>query len=307
MLDIIDHHALRRFSDAGCTVHENYPLANLTTYGVGGPADVFIIVPNESALIAVMTIISEYHYPWKVLGNGSNVLISDAGVRGCVLQLNGDFSLYKIEKYGTVQSGCAHSLIQLSHSMIRHALSGLEFSCGIPGSIGGSVRMNAGAYSGELKDVVTSVRYYSVCDKKVIEKETDLQWGYRTSMFRDSNDIICSVTLQLTPAEPEGIRRTVIDYTQHRKNNQPTGKRSAGSVFKNTNEYQIWQLIDECGLRGYRRGKAMISEKHTNWIVVDHGCSAREIYDLQEEIIQQVAKKFGIVPEREQELIGDFS
>ena len=228
-----------------------------------------------------------------ILGNGSNLLVSDDGIRGVVIRLDGDFRKITLLDDTTIFCGAGATLAYLCKFALNCGLSGLEFAWGIPGTVGGAVFMNAGAYDGEMKDVVHSVSHISPSGEIGRTEKDDLNFGYRTSIYRSNNMIITGVTLKLKKGNPDEIREKMDDYMLRRSTKQPLEYPSAGSVFKRPEGNFAGALIEQCGLKGKTCGGAQVSEKHAGFIINKSNATAKDVRDLIGEIQKTVSDKTG--------------
>ena len=277
----------------GCEVLKNEPMSKHTSFKIGGTADTYIKVDTLSKLSAILKECKQSDIEYILLGNGSNVLVSDDGIRGVVIRLDGDFRQIALVDENTIYCGAGATLAQLCKFALNCGLTGLEFAWGIPGSVGGAVFMNAGAYDGEMKNVVHSVSHVSP-DGKIgrIEKD-DLDFGYRTSVYRKNNMIITGVTLKLEKGNTDDIRDKMDDFMNRRTSKQPLEYPSAGSVFKRPEGNFAGALIQQCGLKGKSVGGAQVSEKHAGFIINKSNATANDVKNLVKEIQNTVADKTG--------------
>ncbi len=277
----------------GCEARKDEPMSKHTTFKIGGNADVYIKVNNLSKLSTILKECANSEIDYMLLGNGSNLLVSDEGIRGTVIRLDGDFRKITLVDETTVFCGAGATLARLCKFALNCGLSGLEFAWGIPGTVGGAVFMNAGAYDGEMKNIVHSVSEISP-DGKIgrIEKQ-DLGFGYRTSVYRTNNRIITGVTLKLQKGNPEEIRSKMDDYMQRRSTKQPLEYPSAGSVFKRPEGNFAGALIEQCGLKGKMCGGAQVSEKHAGFIINKSNATAADVRNLIGDIQKTVADSTG--------------
>ncbi len=279
---------------------KNVPLSGYTTWRVGGPADFFVVVKSKKALFELVKIVVDGSVPFFVIGNGSNLLVSDAGFRGVVARLGGDLAKVLCGDDEIFAGGG----VLLSHVIVeaaRSGLSGLEFAFGIPGTVGGGVMTNAGAFSGCLSDVLLYVR---ALDLKGSEKTYErFEKRYRHPLI-PFDEIVIEASFRMRKASTEEVEKKLDEIRKSRKKTQPWGMATAGSVFKNPEEAPAGRLIEECGLKGMRLGNAKVSEIHANFIINTGGARASEIYELIQLIRSSVMKKFGIALEREIQLVG---
>lgn len=290
------------------------PMSSHTSFRIGGPADALITAENEQELAAVLRICAaEPELDYMLIGNGSNFLVSDDGYRGIVIKLGGDFGDISIEKdedgesgeYTLVRAGAAKLLSSVSSYLTERGLAGFEFASGIPGSIGGAVFMNAGAYGGEMKDIVNSVRLMKPDGSEIIELAgEDMDFSYRHSMVEDSGLIVLSALLRLTHDDPDAIYARVRELQEKRNAKQPVNYPSAGSTFKRPVGGFAAALIDQAGLKGYRVGGAMVSEKHAGFVINAGGATAEDVLEVMRHVRSKVYETSGIILEPEVRLIG---
>ncbi len=283
---------------AGIPYRENEPLAEHCTFKIGGPARVFVAPQEEEQLCKAILLCRDLRLPYYLLGNGSNILFADEGWSGVIL----DTSALKssIQREGcTLRAGAGTLLSSLCREALRAGLTGLEFAYGIPGTVGGAVYMNAGAYGGELKDVLTRVRYLNQEGQIVCAEAAELDLSYRHSIFEENGGCILSAEFRLTPGDPAEIQAKMEDLMGRRRDKQPLDKPSAGSTFKRPAGAFAGALIDQCGLRGYRHGGAAISEKHCGFVVNLGGASCADVLALCDEVRDIVQEKTGYLLEKE--------
>ncbi len=274
------------------------PMAGHTTFRIGGPADCLLQIENEEQLKSLQRYLSLVEVPYFILGNGSNLLVSDMGYPGVVIQIGPKMSRIQVEGCRiTAQAGAL--LSQVAKAALEHGLTGLEFASGIPGSVGGGVVMNAGAYGGELSQVVTQVDAVSR-DGESLEFDRDvMEFGYRTSALRKKPFTVTSVTFTLQPGQQEEIRARMEELAARRREKQPLEYPSAGSVFKRPEGYFAGKLIMEAGMRGYQVGGARVSDKHCGFIVNTGKATASDVMDVICEVQERVKECFGVDLERE--------
>ena len=285
-------------------IFENAPMSRYTTLRLGGPADVLVQIASVEQLSSAYAAARDAGAEVRVLGNGSNLLIRDGGVRGLVLQLGELFSevsdpvpLPDGRVALTAQGGA--TLQKLCNAAADHALSGLEFASGIPGTVGGAVYMNAGAYGGEIKDVLTAVTFLDENLHLQTLPVQELQLGYRTSIFERCSWCILEAEFTLHPGDAQEIRTAMQEYMRRRKEKQPLEYPSAGSTFKRPVGQFAGKLIEDCGLRGFRVGGAAISEKHCGFVVNLGNATCADVVSLTEQVRQIVLEKTGCTLERE--------
>ena len=281
------------------------PMHKHTTFRVGGPAEVFVTVENKEQLEKIIKYLNLVERPYFILGNGSNLLVGDKGYRGVIIRLGGEFNTLKTE--GTLLTAGASVLLSaVAREAMENGLTGMEFASGIPGSIGGGVKMNAGAYDGEMRQIVESVQVMykdgSILD---LDNET-MEFGYRNSVIKNRPYMVLQVSLRLQPGNREEILARMNELAARRKEKQPLEFASAGSTFKRPEGYFAGKLIMDSGLRGARIGGAQISEKHCGFVINDGTATAADIAELIQEVSETVKEKFGVTLEPEVILLGDF-
>jgi UDP-N-acetylmuramate dehydrogenase len=302
-LDLLNE--LEQFAEGlGCETHRNEPMSRHTTFRIGGPADLFLVVHDKPALQQVLRKAWELGVKICVLGNGSNMLVSDAGIRGAVIALGKGFKKIELCGTGALECGAGVSLAELCNFAKDHSLTGLEFAWGIPGSVGGAAFMNAGAYGHSMSEVVTVCCHVTPSGQEGTLQGNDLQYGYRKSAYTDNGCIITSVRLQLQPGNQEQIASTMRQLYQRRKSKQPLEMPSAGSIFKRPPGYYAGTLIEQCGFKGRRVGGAMVSEKHAGFIVNAGNATCDDVLRLIKLIQETVYQKTGVHLECEVKQIG---
>ena len=284
-------------------VKENVRLSEHCSFRIGGPADAFVEVGDEATLVALTAFLRAEEVPMLLLGKGTNLLVRDEGFRGAVLRLGGDFA--KVEQQGTeLVAGAAISLARLATFAKNAGLDGLSFAHGIPGSLGGAVMMNAGAYGGEMKDVVVSVRALGsdgVVREYVGEENA---FSYRRSRFEESGEIVLSARVALRPGDSETIAETMRELQQKRAASQPLDQPSAGSTFKRPATGYAAAMIDGAGLKGYTVGGAQVSEKHAGFVINRGGASCADVLALMAHVQTVVEQQYGVKLEPEVRIIG---
>lgn len=275
-------------------VEINESLAKHTTFRIGGNCAYFVYPKNQIALMRILDIAKNAGYPYKLFGKGSNLLCSDEEYHGMVICLDRYMNDFYFEEDGicVAQAGC--SIILLAHEAMKHSFSGLEFACGIPGTLGGAIFMNAGAYKASMSDILQSVLVQKDGECQWMEVD-ELEYGYRSSRFqREREWIIVGAKLKLTKADQQQIRDLMDSRRKRRLDTQPLDKPSAGSMFRNPESAFAWELIDKLGYRGKRIGGAMVSTKHPNFIINEDNASAKDIAALVDEIQRKVKEVYGI-------------
>lgn len=301
-MDKFDQLAARLAAIDGLEVRRSLPLAAYTTFRIGGPAALALFPDSEEAAQEALDVICAAEVPFCPIGNGSNLLCADAGFAGAVLFTG---KLRKIVfSDATVTAGAGVSLTALAVEAQRRSLDGLTFAYGIPGSVGGALRMNAGAYGGEMADVIVASHCYDTAGHAP-EVITDHLFSYRHSVYADRPDaVVLSVTMTLTPGAPDEILARMQAYMQRRRDKQPLELPSAGSVFKRPEGYFAGKLIEDCGLKGAAVGGAQVSEKHAGFIVNRGGATADDVLRLIERICAAVLREFGVELECELVRLG---
>ena len=288
----------------GCEAYYGEPMSRHTTFRIGGPADLFLVVNGRAPLRGVCRKASELGVRLYPLGNGSNTLVSDAGVRGAVVTLGEGFR--KVEPCGEneLECGAGVSLAGLCNFAKNHSLSGLEFAWGIPGLAGGAALMNAGAYGHTVSEVITACSHVTPQGESGILRGGELDYGYRRSAYTENGCLITSLRLRLARGDPEQISSRMEELYEQRKAKQPLELPSAGSVFKRPEGYYAGTLIEQCGLKGRRVGGAMVSDKHAGFIVNVGGATCADVLRLIEVIQETVYSRTGVRLECEVKRIG---
>lgn len=278
------------------------PMKEYTTFKLGGNAEIFVTPETFEEIRDLLRLCVKYNVPYFVIGKGSNILVKDGGVKGVIVNLN-KLKHIKIDKF-MVTAGAGASLIEVALYSGKNGLSGLEFASGIPGSIGGAIAMNAGAYGGEICQVVKSVK---VIDDELNIKDLSLeemQFSYRNSIVLKKSYVVLEATFELKEGNKEQIKAIVQDLTRRRVEKQPLDKPSAGSTFKRPEGYYAGKLIQDSGLKGYKIGGAQVSDKHSNFVINNGDASAKEILQLIKHIQDTVFDKFKVNLETEVRIIG---
>lgn len=279
-------------------------LAEYTTIKVGGPARLYYSVRDEREVALLLKEAKDKGIPVLVMGNGSNLLISDAGFEGLVIHFGSSFAQISLE--GTTMVAQAGApLMGLSRLAMENGLTGLEFASGIPASMGGAALMNAGAYGGEMSQVITRLDCLDRSGKPLSLSGQDFQYGYRTSRMMKEGLIVVRATLELQPGDPEAIRALVRDYTERRRSKQPLTYPSAGSFFKRPPGYFAGALIEQCGLKGLKVGGAEVSGLHCGFLINTGGATASDFVHLASLVQRHVRQQFGVSLEPEVRVIGD--
>ena len=286
-------------------IKRDEPMADHTTFRVGGNADFFVEIGSSEELAGIIKYLKQTERSYFILGNGSNLLVGDKGYEGVILHLGSRFDRIDVDgKTIRAQAGALLSVVAKTAG--RNGLTGLEFASGIPGTIGGAVVMNAGAYDGEMKQVITQVTVMTE-DGEILELDNDtMEFGYRTSIIKNRPFIVLEAQMLLETGDVEAIRGKMDDFAGRRRSKQPLEYPSAGSTFKRPEGYFAGKLIMDAGLRGYRIGGAQVSEKHCGFIINVGNASAADISELMDEGAEKVKEQFGVTLEPEIIRIGTF-
>lgn len=281
------------------------PMKLHTTFRVGGPARLFLKLESEKELQAVLALMKAEEEDYYLIGNGSNLLISDKGYDGVMIQLSKEFADVQVEGE-CLYCEAGATLSAIARVALENSLTGFEFAAGIPGSLGGAIVMNAGAYGGEMKQVVESVR---LMDKEgnIFEKTCEeMHFSYRHSLIKEDSYIVLDAKLRLTKGEKSVIKEQMDQLALQRREKQPLEYPSAGSTFKRPEGYFAGKLIQDAGLRGFRVGGAQVSEKHCGFVINKEQATAADIYHLIQEVRTRVAEEFGVTLETEVICLGEF-
>ncbi|RKW44327.1 MAG: UDP-N-acetylmuramate dehydrogenase [Lachnospiraceae bacterium] len=284
----------------------NYPMKNVTSFHIGGEADFFVRPTSVSDIMEILNIAKDYSYPVFVMGNGSNLLVSDKGIRAIVIQLTDNFNkLTRIDDY-TVEVDAGMSMTSLSKYFLEQSLEGFEFACGIPGTLGGAVTMNAGAYDSMMSKVVTEV---IALDKDMnlrkISNE-NIKFSYRNSIISKENMLVLTVRIRLEKGNYDDIKAKIEDYTYRRTSKQPLSAYSAGSTFKRPEGHFAGKLIEDSGLKGLVMNNAAISSLHSGFIINTGDATCEQVINLITFVKQVVLNKFNVMLEEEVKIIGEF-
>ncbi len=292
---MINNSFSRHMKDFSGDIFFDEPLKNHCTFKIGGNAEILYVPKNEKALIAAVNFSKENNIPFHILGNGSNVLISDDGLKGIVIKLFSGLTDLLYLGDGIIAVGAGVSLTRLCNFALEKSLTGLEFAYGIPGSVGGAVYMNAGAYGGEIKDVLMSVRTFNPNSGEVKEVPVqDISLSYRDTQFMHSGEIITAAYFKLKAGEKEAVSRRMQELMAKRKASQPLEFPSAGSTFKRPVNAYAAALIDQCGLKGFSVGGAKVSEKHAGFVINFNNASFHDVITLMDKIKAVVLKECSI-------------
>lgn len=282
----------------------NEPMKNHTTFRIGGPADCLVFPSSAEEIVAVFALVKRHGMAFTILGNGSNVLVLDGGIRGVVMKFDSTMAYMKQDGRRVI-AGAGALLKDVSHFAAGCGLSGMEFSVGIPGSIGGAVFMNAGAYDGEIEHIVDAVTAVSREGEVVRYRKEQLDFSYRHSVFQENHQVICEVELLLEAGVHHEIKHKMGDLTMRRESRQPLEMPSAGSTFKRPQGYFAGTLIEEAGLKGFRVGGAQVSKKHAGFVVNAGQATAKDVLRLIEEVQRLVYEKHGVKLHPEVRTVGE--
>lgn len=286
-------------------VHTDEPMSRHTTFRIGGSADYFVKPGNADEVAAVIAVCREYNIPYFILGNGSNLLVSDDGYRGMIINIMDNMDSVTVDgRIITAQAGAM--LVRVSVMARDNALTGLEFASGIPGTIGGAVYMNAGAYCGEMKNVVKTVRAIDEYGRIYELDSEKMDFSYRHSIVEERKLIVLEVTLELEHGSREAIDDRMKELAEARRSKQPLEYPSAGSTFKRPEGYFAGKLIMDAGLRGYSVGGAQVAEKHCGFVINKGGATASDVVELIRDVQHDVDDKFGVTLEPEVKMLGEF-
>lgn len=282
------------------------PMKKHTTFRIGGNADCFVIPKTKEQIQAVVRLCESKKVPYYFLGNGSNLLVSDQGYRGVIINIYKNQNHINIEGNRiTAQAGAL--LSKIAKEAFNASLTGFEFAAGIPGTLGGAVVMNAGAYGGEMKQVLVSAKVLSREGEILTLTNEELKLGYRTSVIPGGGYLVLEAELELKPGDKEEIKSRMDDLAARRSSKQPLEFPSAGSTFKRPEGYFAGKLIMDSGLRGYSVGDAAVSEKHCGFVINKGSATAKEVLGLIRHVQEEVFRQFGVKMETEVKMLGDFS
>lgn len=286
-------------------VHQDVYFKELTTFRVGGKAGLLVEPASSRELADLLALLKEESKPFFIIGNGSNLLVSDEGLDVVVIRLSGDFLNIKVSD-NKITAGAGVMVTKLANTAKEHELTGLEFSYGIPGTVGGAMVMNAGAYDGEMSFVVESVEMMdSDLNIRTYSKE-EMKFSYRHSILKEEKYIVLSTTFKLAYGNRQEIENKMNDFMERRRSKQPLEYPSAGSTFKRPEGYFAGKLIQDAGLSGKRIGGACVSPKHCGFVVNDQNATARDVSDLMDLVTQEVKTQFGVTLEPEVIKLGSF-
>ncbi len=281
------------------------PMRNHTSFCLGGPAKLLIKPKDEETLIEILREIKKNNYNFYILGNCTNIIVKDKGFDGIIIKLKNKLKDLKKVSDTEIYAGAGVSLKKVSEFAMENSLTGLEFAHGIPGSLGGGVVMNAGAYDGEMKNVIKSVRLLDENFKVIEVSCKDMNFSYRHSLVQERDLVVLGATFSLSPGNKDDIREKYEEFDKRRADKQPLDLPSAGSTFKRPTGYFAGKLIDDSGLRGFTHNGAGISEKHCGFVVNKNNATAKDVLETIEIVQKVVHDKFGVNLEREVKIIGD--
>ena len=289
----------------GAEVFVNEPMSRHTTFRVGGPADYFVMPSDTGEIGRVIRLCREADVPYYVMGNGSNLLVGDGGYRGVIIQISRNMS--RIETDGTrIRAQAGALLSKVAAAALEASLAGMEFASGIPGTLGGALRMNAGAYGGEMKQIVESAEVLTADGEILTLPVEELGMGYRTSVISRNDYVALGAVLNLQQGEREEIRGKMEELKRKRIEKQPLEYGSAGSTFKRPEGYFAGKLIQDAGLAGFQVGGAKVSEKHCGFVINTGNATAADIHSLMRQVSAKVEEKFGVALEPEVKRLGVF-
>lgn len=295
----------------------NEPMKNYTTFRIGGEADYVIMPKNLGVLTQVLSLCAKEHMPVTVIGNGSNLLVGDGGIRGVVIRICGNMDSVEVleetqvqgKKQALIKAGAGILLSRFAHTVSKMGYTGMEYAAGIPGTLGGGVVMNAGAYGGEIKDALCSatVLWLSVGHTGIEElTKEELQLGYRQSRVQSESGIVLDATFSFMQGEENEIQETIKTLNQKRREKQPLEYPSAGSTFKRPEGYFAGKLIQDAGLKGFCVGDAQVSEKHSGFVINKGNATAEQVRELIRQVDEKVYEQFGVHLEPEVRMVGEF-
>lgn len=286
-------------------IFENEPMKKHTTFFVGGEAKLYICIKEISQLQQLMSYLTGNKIPYFIIGNGSNLLVSDNGYNGVIIEIGNAFSGVSVEN-NRIRAKAGTLLSKVSNYAMKESLSGIEFASGIPGTIGGAVVMNAGAYDGEMKQVVKEVTLLCPDGKIITLSNDEMKFGYRFSIIKENPYVVLEVVLELDKKEQNEIKKKMEDFSNRRREKQPLEYPSAGSTFKRPKGYYAGKLIMDSDLRGFKIGGAQVSEKHCGFIINKDKAAAKDIYLLVKEVQRRVKETSGVMLEPEIIFLGEF-
>ena len=290
-------------SKKGIPLRKNLPLCELTTFRIGGPADVAVSPVSTEQMAELIGFLNRNSQEYFVLGRGSDILASDKGYRGILVLTEG---LKELSSEGdTIRAGAGCSMASVSNLALKQSLAGLEFLHGIPGSVGGGVFMNAGAYGSEIATYLDRIEWVDRKGEIHNDSVRDLEFSYRHSSFAQNGGIVCGVTLRCVKGNPGEIKALMQDLDGRRRDKQPLEYPSAGSTFKRPEGYFAGKLIEDCGLKGYTVGGACVSEKHAGFVINKNNATAADVHAVMDHVSRCVMERFGVAMEPEVRFLGE--
>ena len=292
-----------RFKKISPKLIENEPMKKHTTFKIGGPADMYVSIGSIDELSEIIKLAKETQTPYTVIGNGSNILVSDNGIRGLVIEIGSNLAYCEADG-DKIYAQAGALLSKIASLAAANSLSGMEEISGIPGTLGGGIFMNAGAYGGEIKNVIKNVTYVNTDGEIITVTGDECDFGYRQSIFTDGKKFIVSAELDLKKDDKSAILDRMADFRKRRCDKQPLAYPSAGSTFKRPEGYFAGALIEQAGLKGYRIGGAQVSDLHAGFIINCGDATAKDVLDLISYVQKTVYDKFGVMLEPEVRLLG---
>lgn len=283
----------------------NEPMSRHTTFRIGGPADYFLLPSSAGEVAGILRICKEENLEYFILGNGSNLLVSDAGYRGVIIQLYRNFNSITVEG-DSIRASAGALLSGIAAAAKKESLTGFEFAGGIPGTLGGAVVMNAGAYGGEIKDVLREATVMTGEGEIRTIPVSELAMGYRTSVVKTAGYLVLEAVIDLKKGDLEAITARMRELTEQRTSKQPLEYPSAGSTFKRPEGYFAGKLIMDAGLRGYTVGGAQVSEKHCGFVINKGDATASDVCRLMSDVSEKVKAEYGVTLEPEVKFLGEF-
>jgi UDP-N-acetylmuramate dehydrogenase len=293
-----------RFKKISPKLTENEPMKNHTTFKIGGPADMYVSVGSVDELSSLIKLAKETKTPYTVIGNGSNILVGDNGIRGLVIEIGSNLAYCETDD-DKIYAQAGTLLSKIASLAASNSLSGMEEISGIPGTLGGAIYMNAGAYGGEIKNVIKNVTYVDSDGEIITVTGDECNFGYRQSIFTDGQKFIVSSELELKKDDKSAISERMADFRKRRCDKQPLTYPSAGSTFKRPEGYFAGALIEQAGLKGYSIGDATVSDLHAGFVINCGDATAKDVLDLISHIQKTVYDKFGVKLEPEVRILGE--
>ncbi len=287
------------------SIYKDEPMKNHTTFRVGGAADFFVVPKTMEEVQKVVTLCRQMQVPYYVIGNGSNLLVSDRGYRGVIIQIYKEMGAVDVDGE-CIRAQAGALLSKIGNAALAASLTGFEFAAGIPGCLGGAVAMNAGAYGGEMKDILETATVLTAEGDVITLQNEELELGYRTSVIPRKDYVVLEAVFKLQKGNPEEIKAHMDELRYKRTSKQPLEYPSAGSTFKRPEGYFAGKLIEDAGLRGFSVGGAQVSEKHCGFVINTGTATADDIWKLMNQVSEIVLEKFGVALEPEVKRLGDF-